>query len=78
MGWRDGSALRALAALPGDLPHFDFQYPHGGLQPSVTVVPGDSISSSGFLRHQAHIWCTDICATHTHKNNNNKVEFLKF
>jgi hypothetical protein len=31
MDWRDGSAVRALTALP----EFNSQQPHGGSQPSV-------------------------------------------
>jgi hypothetical protein len=35
VGWRDGSAVRALAAYSSRGPEFSSQQPHGGSQPSV-------------------------------------------
>ena len=54
-----GQQLRTLAPLSED-PRFSSQYPHGGSQPSVTLVPGDLTPSSGLHRHQEHTQYTDI------------------
>lgn len=50
--------LKALVALPG--PRFNLKHPHEGSQPTVILVPGDVMSSSGFYKHQAPLWYTDI------------------
>ena len=41
-------------------PKFDPQHPHGSSQQSVTLVPEDPMPSSGFSRHQACTWYTNI------------------
>lgn len=38
--------LRALRALAENIGLVGFQYPHGGLKTSVTVVPGNPILAS--------------------------------
>lgn len=57
---------------------FRYQHLYGGLQPSISLVPGDLISSSSLRRHQAHTWYTGVQEnTHTHRikinNSENKV-----
>jgi hypothetical protein len=46
--------LRPLAALTEDQVQHTGTY-HGGLQPTGTLVPRDSIPSSGLHRHYTHV-----------------------
>lgn len=52
--WRDGSAVESTCCSCRRL---GFQYPHSGLQPPVSPVPGHLMSLSGFCWHQAPMWC---------------------
>ena len=65
--WRDGSVIRALAALSEDLG--SVLHPHGSSQLPATPVPGDLMLSSGFLGYQAHMECTHKHASKTHTQN---------
>ncbi|KAM7332856.1 hypothetical protein ACRRTK_009564 [Alexandromys fortis] len=58
-GWRVGSVVNNTLCSPRG-PTIDFQYQHGGSQPSVTVVLKNLVSvlTISGTRH-AH-WCTDI------------------
>ena len=50
--------LSALAALPealGSIPRI-----HSGSQPSIILVPGNTMPSSGLHGHQEYTLCTDI------------------
>lgn len=47
-GWRDGSAVKSSAAL---VEEFSSQHPHSSLQPYVTLVTRDLMSSFGFDSH---------------------------
>ena len=60
LGLRDGSEVKSTGCSSRS-PEFDFQQPHGGSQPSVTVV-GVSEPSSDVHSQQAHKWRTDIHA----------------
>jgi hypothetical protein len=65
--------LGTLAVLTED--HVQFLAPTWWSQPSVTLLPGNLISSSSLHQHQASTQYTDIHAgkhTHTHK-----IKFLK-
>lgn len=53
-GWKDGSGLRALAALIFRGPEFNLQQPHGGLQSSV-------------LGFDVLFGCADIPTKHLYK-----------
>lgn len=68
--------LRTLAALPGLLRLA--LSPKGGLQRSVTLVPGNLRSSFGLCRHCMRVSLTDTCRgdTYAHKIKINKP--LKF
>jgi hypothetical protein len=46
---------------------FGFNQPYDNSQLSVTSVPANMMSSSGFLGHQAHTWYIDIPAGKTYK-----------
>lgn len=61
----DGSAVKCTGCPPRG-PGFNSWHPHGGSQPSVTIAPGDQMSSSGLHGNQAN---RHICRenTHTHK-----------
>ena len=39
---------------------FSSQHPHGGLQPPITLLPGDLTLSSDLCRNQACMWHTDV------------------
>lgn len=60
--------LRTLVVLPG----FDSQHP----QPSVTLVSGDMMPSSGLCRHQVQMWCSDIHASPTQSPKKLSLELL--
>lgn len=50
---------------------FSTQHPHGGLQPSLTWVPGNRVSSSGLHRNQARSspkYTEQILASHIPAN----------
>lgn len=61
--------LRAMDALAED-PDLAHSTQAGGSQLSVTLVPGDLMSSSGLLRHNTHMWYPYRHAgkSHTHTN----------
>jgi hypothetical protein len=44
---------------------FDSQHPHGSLQPSITIVPYDSVPSSGvqtYMQTNTHMYaCICVC-----------------
>lgn len=40
------------------------QHSHGGLQCSVTPVPGDLMLFFDLQRQQAHVWCKDMQVKH--------------
>jgi hypothetical protein len=44
--WRDGSVVKSSGCSPRG-PEIKSQHSYGGSQPSVTVVPGDPMPSSG-------------------------------
>jgi hypothetical protein len=44
-------------------PGFYSQHLRGISQLSVTPVPGDPMSYSDLLRHQVHMWCTEMHAS---------------
>lgn len=55
---RDGSVLKSTGCYYGG-PGFGSRHPHGGSQPMITPVPGNSplsLASAG----AAHMWCTDL------------------
>lgn len=56
--------LRALCALAENIGLVGFQYPHGGLKTSVTVVPGNPILASVLCGLHGHMPSTDM---HAHK-----------
>lgn len=60
-GRRDGSVVRNIGCSSRG-PGLESQHPHGGLQPPVTPFSGDGMPSSGFCRHQASKWDTDMHA----------------
>lgn len=43
---------------------FNSRHPHGS-SPSVTRFPGDLMSSSDLLEHQAYTWCAGVDARKT-------------
>ena len=48
-----------LRALIPKTPTFSSEHPHGGSQPSVSLVPGELTPSSEFQGHQAHTCCVE-------------------
>ena len=62
--------LKALAALPEEL--FWLPAPTWWVTTVCSSVLGDAVHSSGFCRHQAGAWCTDI---HTGETPNSGVTF---
>lgn len=77
--WKDCSVLRSTCSSQG--PHFDTQYPRGGLQPSIPPVSEDLGCSSDFWGRQAPTWCTDRSSNktlmHTHQINTSIKDFFK-
>ena len=58
-GWRDGSGLRTLVALPEHL--------CGSSQPAVTLVPEDLTSPCDLLSHSLHAVDIHTCRQNKHK-----------
>ena len=59
-GWRDGSAVKSKGGFSRG-PGFNFQYLHGSLQPSATLIPRDPTPFSGLPGYQAHTYTRHIC-----------------
>lgn len=57
--WRDNSVAESTGYVSRGL-KFGSKLPHGGSYLPLTPVPGDLMSSSGLLGHQAHMWCMRI------------------
>lgn len=53
-GWRDGSGEKSTGRSSGG-PRFDSQYPHGGSQPSLTLV----------LAHDTLLWLSQAAGSNT-------------
>lgn len=64
-GWRDGSGEKSTGRSSGG-PRFDSQHPHGGSQPSLTLVLAHGTHSCGLRRQRA---VTRVC-THIQGGNN--------
>jgi hypothetical protein len=62
--WRHGAGVM-IASCSFKGPGFGSQYPRGGSQPSVTLVPEDPVLSSGLCWHWVQTWYTDIHASKT-------------
>lgn len=60
LSWRDDSAAKNIGCSY-KIPKFDSQHSHGGSH--LSFSPMDLMSSSEFLRHQAH-----MCYRNTHKD----------
>lgn len=58
--WRDGSAVETTCCSL--VPRISFQHSPDSLQPPLTLVAGDLMSSSVLHQHQARVWLTDIPA----------------
>lgn len=52
-----GEMAPRLRVPTGRGPGSESQHPHGGSELYVTPVPGDVMSSFGFSKHQACMWC---------------------
>lgn len=61
--WRNGSAVKSTCCFCRRQ-RLSSQYPHSGLQPFITLVPGDPTHSSDLLEHQA---CSCRQNIHTYK-----------
>jgi hypothetical protein len=59
--------LQVPVALPENLDLIPRIY--STLQPSLSRVPGDPVSSSGLLKSQAGVWYRYTCRQNTHKIN---------
>lgn len=58
----NSSVLKSTCCFPRG-PELDSQHPYSSSQTSLTPVPGDLMPSSGFHRHQAHMWYIDTHAS---------------
>jgi hypothetical protein len=57
-GWRNSTVIKSTGCSSRE-PKFKSQ--HDSSQLSVTAVPRDTTSSSGFPGYQAYMWCIAIC-----------------
>ena len=65
-GWRDGCSSGG--------PRFNSQHPHGSSQLTISLIPGDTMPSSGLLRVPGmQIVCQNTCRWNTYPHKHKRV-----